>query len=58
MDRVRVRLIADAIALGDDRYRQFQAFAPLWAGGPLGRAGVQATYWGMQLRDWYDERLV
>jgi glycine/D-amino acid oxidase-like deaminating enzyme len=51
-------LIADAIARGDDRFRQFGAFAPRWAGGPLGRAGVQATYWGMQLRDWCDERRV
>jgi gamma-glutamylputrescine oxidase len=48
-------LIAGAIADGDDEYRRFAAFAPRWAGGPFGRAGVQGSYWWMQLRDIVDE---
>jgi glycine/D-amino acid oxidase-like deaminating enzyme len=50
------QLIARAIAGGDDEYRRFAVFAPQWAGGSLGRLGVQATYWWMQLRDRIDER--
>jgi gamma-glutamylputrescine oxidase len=49
-------LIARAIAAKDDEYRRFAAFAPVWAGGPFGRAGVQATYWFMQWKDRRDER--
>jgi len=48
-------LIARAIAAGDDEYRRFQPFAPVWAGGPFGRLGVQGSYWWMQLRDKIDE---
>jgi gamma-glutamylputrescine oxidase len=48
-------LIAHAIAEGDDEYRRFAVFAPNWAGGPFGRAGVQGSYWWMQLRDRIDE---
>jgi len=49
------QLLARAIADGDDEYRRFAPFAPLWAGGQLGRIGVQASYWWMQLRDRIDE---
>jgi gamma-glutamylputrescine oxidase len=49
-------LLASAISDGDDRYRQFQPFAPRWAFGQLGRVGVQGAYWWMQARDWFDER--
>ena len=49
------QLMARAIADGDDEYRRFAPFAPLWAGGQLGRVGVQASYWWMQLRDRIDE---
>jgi gamma-glutamylputrescine oxidase len=49
------QLLARAIADGDDEYRRFAPFAPLWAGGQLGRFGVQASYWWMQLRDRIDE---
>ncbi len=48
-------LIARAIADGDDEYRRFAAYAPVWAGGQFGRVGVQASYWYMQLRDRLDE---
>jgi gamma-glutamylputrescine oxidase len=49
-------LIAAAIADGDDSYRRFEAYGPRWAGGPLGRVGVQGSYWWMQLRDRWSER--
>jgi glycine/D-amino acid oxidase-like deaminating enzyme len=49
-------LLARAIAAKDDEYRRFAPFAPVWAGGPFGRAGVQATYWFMQWKDRRDER--
>ncbi len=49
------QLLARAIADGDDEYKRFAPFAPLWAGGQLGRVGVQASYWWMQLRDRIDE---
>ena len=49
------QLIARAIAGADDEYRRFAAFAPVWAGGQLGRLGVQTSYWWMQLRDRLDE---
>lgn len=48
-------LIARAIAEGDDEYRRFEIFSPRWAGGLLGRVGVQSSYWWMQLRDRVDE---
>lgn len=49
-------LLARAIANGDDRYQRFAAFAPRYAFGPLGRVGVQSTYWWMQTRDKWEER--
>jgi glycine/D-amino acid oxidase-like deaminating enzyme len=49
-------LISGAIANGDDRYKLFSSYRRDWAGGVIGRAGVQLTYWGMRLRDGLDER--
>jgi gamma-glutamylputrescine oxidase len=49
-------LIARAIADGDDEYRRFAPYQPVWTGGPFGRAGVQGAYWWMQLKDRLDER--
>jgi gamma-glutamylputrescine oxidase len=49
-------LLAEAIAEGGDEYRRFAPFAPRWAGGPFGRAGVQGSYWWMQARDRFEER--
>jgi gamma-glutamylputrescine oxidase len=49
-------ILARAIADRDDEYRRFAAFAPRWAGGPIGRLGVQANYWLMQARDRRDEK--
>ena len=45
-------LIARAIMEGDDRWRQFQPFELVWAGGRTGRIVVQGAYWG---RRQYDE---
>lgn len=50
------QLLARAIADGDDSYQRFAAFAPRWAYGPLGRVGVQGSYWWMQTRDKWEER--
>jgi gamma-glutamylputrescine oxidase len=49
------QLIAGAIAAGDDRWKQFALFGAPWVGGPLGQAGVQLSYWAMQLKDRLDE---
>lgn len=51
---------ADAVAagiLGDpSRCRLFAPFDTGWAGGPAGRAATQLAYWGLQMRDWWDEK--
>lgn len=49
-------LLGRAIGAKDDEYRRFAPFGAEWAGGPLGRVGVQAGYWYMQLKDRMDER--
>ncbi len=49
-------MLARAIAEGDDEWRRFQAFGSPWVGGWAGRAGVQLSYWQMQVQDWRDER--
>jgi hypothetical protein len=38
-------LIARAIVEHDDTWRLFLPFDLVWAGGPLGRAVMQANYW-------------
>ena len=40
-----------AIAVGDDRYRQFSSFGLTPTGGFMGAAAVQLTYWFYGLRD-------
>lgn len=49
-------LIAGAIVHGDDRHRLFSSYRRDWAGGMIGRAGVQLKYWGMRLSDSFEER--
>ncbi len=44
-------LIAGAIAHGSGRYKLFAPYKARWAGGMLGRAAVQLSYWKMQLQD-------
>lgn len=52
------RLIAEAIAGENDRYKLFAPFGLAWNGGIFGRAAVQLTYWRYQAMDFYRERLV
>jgi glycine/D-amino acid oxidase-like deaminating enzyme len=52
------RLIAAAIAEGDDRYKLFAPFGLDWNGGPFGPAAAQLVYWKMQAQDWWAERKV
>ncbi len=49
-------LIASAITEGDDTYRKFEAFAPRWAFGRLGKIGVQTSYWWMKAKDLWEEK--
>lgn len=41
-------LIARSIIEGDDRWRLFQPFELVWAGGRTGRIVLQAAYWGQR----------
>lgn len=50
------QIVADALLQGDDRWRMFQAFGARWSGGAVGRAGTQLVYWGMQLKDRWQEK--
>lgn len=52
------RLIATAIAEGDDRYRLFAPFGLDWNGGPFGPIAAQLVYWKMQAQDWWAERSI
>lgn len=49
-------LIAAGITEGDERWKLFAPFGIVRIGGPVGRIGVQASYWHMQLRDRMEER--
>ena len=49
-------LIARAIAGGDDTWKRFRPYRPLWAGGSLGRAATQFIYWKLQFFDALEER--
>ncbi|MEO3432609.1 FAD-binding oxidoreductase [Inquilinus sp. CAU 1745] len=50
------RVVAEAIAGKDDRYRRFAPFGLVWNGGPAGVAAVQLTYWTYQMMDFLKER--
>lgn len=50
------QLIASAISSGDDRWRLFSPYRPVWAGGSVGRAFTQLAYWKLQLQDVIEER--
>jgi len=53
---VGAELVARAIATGDDEYRLFEPFAPVWGGGAVGRLVAQTTYWHYRLGDLWRER--
>lgn len=50
------KILAEAILGQSDRISMFKPFGLDWAGGPLGLAAAQATYWGLQAQDWWRER--
>lgn len=50
------RVVAEGIAGDTQRYKLFAPFGLTWAGGEVGRAAVQLTYWSYQARDWWRER--
>ncbi|MDP2621905.1 MAG: FAD-binding oxidoreductase [Hyphomicrobiales bacterium] len=49
------RLVAAAIAEGDDRWRLFTLYTARWGGGALGRAATQLVYWKLRLADRIEE---
>jgi len=44
-------LIAQAIVEGDDRWRLFLPYELVWAGGAIGRALTEVSYWSGQVRE-------
>lgn len=50
------KVVAEAILGQSDRYRLFQPFGLVWAGGIAGLAAAQLTYWKLQAQDWWRER--
>jgi gamma-glutamylputrescine oxidase len=50
-------LIARAIVEDDRTWRQFLPFELVWAGGLLGRAAMQAYYWGYRSRERFKGRI-
>lgn len=52
------KILAEAITGETDRIAMFAPFGLDRAGGPLGLAAAQLTYWGLQLQDKWRERRV
>lgn len=50
------KVLAEAILKETDRIKLFAPFGLDWAGGKLGLWAAQATYWKLQLQDWWRER--
>jgi len=50
------KVLAEAILGESDRIAMFAPFGLPWAGGPLGLAAAQLTYWALQAQDWWRER--
>jgi gamma-glutamylputrescine oxidase len=50
------RVLAEAITEKTNRIAAFAPFPLSWAGGWAGLAVAQATYWSLQLQDWWRER--
>jgi len=49
-------LMARTLLDGDDRWRLFEPFELVWAGGRAGRIVMQATYWGRRLTETWGSR--
>lgn len=50
------KVVAEAILGQSNRYRLFEPFGLVWAGGLAGLAVAQLTYWKLQAQDWWRER--
>jgi len=50
------KVIAEGILGESERYRLFEPFGLVWAGGIAGLAVAQLTYWKLQAQDWWRER--
>ncbi|KAB2746379.1 NAD(P)/FAD-dependent oxidoreductase [Brucella anthropi] len=50
------KIVAEAICGQSDRYKLFEKFGLVWAGGTAGLAAAQLTYWKLQMQDWLAER--
>lgn len=50
------KVVAEAICGHSDRYKLFEKFGLVWAGGAAGLAAAQLTYWKLQMQDWLAER--
>ena len=50
------KILAEAILGQSDRIAMFAPYKLSWAGGPLGLAVAQLTYWGLQAQDKWRER--
>jgi len=50
------KVVAEGILGGSDRYKLFEPFGLVWAGGLAGLAVAQLTYWKLQAQDWWRER--
>ncbi len=49
------RVVAEGILGKSDRWRLYAPFGLHWAGGPIGRAAAQMTYWRYQAMDFVRE---
>ncbi|MBZ9867618.1 FAD-binding oxidoreductase [Mesorhizobium sp. CA15] len=50
------KVVAEAVLGQSDRHLLFAPFGLAWAGGPVGLAAAQLTYWKLQAQDWWRER--
>ena len=55
-DPAKGKVIAEGILGETERYRLFEPFGLVWAGGIAGLAVAQLTYWKLQAQDWWRER--
>lgn len=50
------KVIAEGILGTSERYKLYEPFGLVWAGGVAGLAVAQLTYWKLQAQDWWRER--
>lgn len=49
-------VIAEAFTGTPERLALFKQWQPVWAGGPIGRAWAQGTYWALNMKDCLRDR--